>query len=88
MLENYKLNRSNLQLDRKLGIARTMAAQLSIKANTTLSEVEMQNLVDQLFGCSVAEVAPDGKKIYVLLTLDELNGKLKTENGKLLTPNS
>jgi DNA mismatch repair protein MutL len=76
MLENYKQNRSDLQLDRKLGIAKTMAAQLSIKANTTLSEVEMQNLVDQLFGCSVAEVAPDGKKIYTLITIDNITEQL------------
>lgn len=80
MLENYKINRTDLQLERKLGIAKTMAAQLSVKSNTPLSEPEMQNLVDQLFGCNVAEVAPDGKKIYTLLTLEELNGKLKTEN--------
>ena len=80
MLDNYKINRTDLQLDRKLGIAKTMAAQLSVKTNTPLSETEMQNLVDQLFGCSVAETAPDGKKVYVLLTLDEINGKLKIEN--------
>ena len=76
MLDNYKINRTDLQLDRKLGIAKTMAAQLSIKANTPLTEVEMQNLVDQLFGCSVAEVTPDNKKIYTLITLDELTQKL------------
>ncbi len=80
MLENYKINRTDLQLERKLGIAKTMAAQLSVRSNTPLSEPEMQNLVDQLFGCNVAEVAPDGKKIYTLLTIEELNGKLKTEN--------
>ena len=76
MLDNYKINRSDIQLDRKLGIARTMASQLSIKAQTVLSEKEMQHLVDQLFACTVAEVAPDGKKIYALLALDELTQKL------------
>ena len=76
MLENYKLNRSDLQLERKLGIAKTMASQLSVKANTVLSDKEMENIVDQLFGCNVAEVAPDGKKIYTLLTLEELTQKL------------
>ncbi len=80
MLENYKINRTDLQLERKLGIAKTMAAQLSVKSNTALSEKEMESIVDQLFGCSVAEIAPDGKKIYTLLTLDEINGKLKIEN--------
>lgn len=72
MLENYKINRTDLQLERKLGIAKTMAAQLSVKANTPLSEKEMENIADQLFGCSVAEIAPDGKKIYTLITLDKI----------------
>ena len=76
MLDNYKINRTDLQLDRKLCMAKTMASQLSIKAQTPLSELEMQNIADQLFGCSVAEIAPDGKKIYTLLTLEELTQKL------------
>ena len=76
MSDNYKINRNDLQLERKLGIAKTMASQLSVKGNIILSEKEMENIVDQLFGCSVAEVAPDGKKIYTLITLDELTQKL------------
>jgi DNA mismatch repair protein MutL len=71
ILDNYKINRTDLQLDRKLNLAKTLAAQLSIKAQTRLTETEMQNLVDQLFACNVAEVAPNGKKIYVLLNVEE-----------------
>ena len=71
ILDNYKLNRSDLQLDRKLNLAKTMATQLAIKAQTKLSELEMQNLVDQLFACNVAEVAPNGKKIYVILNMED-----------------
>ena len=71
ILDNYKINRTDLQLDRKLNLAKTMSAQLSIKAQTRLSEMEMQNLVDQLFACNVAEVAPDGKKIYVILNMED-----------------
>ena len=76
ILDNYKINRTDLQLDRKLNLAKTMASQLCIKAQTKLSELEMQNLVDQLFACSVAEVAPNGKKIYAIVTTDELLAKL------------
>ena len=72
ILENYKLNRTDLQLDRKLNLAKTMAAQLSIKPQTPLSEAEMQHLVDQLFACNVAEVAHNGKKTYAILTIDEI----------------
>lgn len=71
ILDNNKLNRTDLQLDRKLNLAKTMAAQLSIKPQTRLSEMEMQNMVDQLFACNVAEVAPNGKKIYVILTMED-----------------
>ena len=71
ILDNYKINRTDLQLDRKLNLAKTLAAQLSIKPQTRLSEMEMQNLVDQLFACNVAEVAPNGKKIFVILNMEE-----------------
>jgi DNA mismatch repair protein MutL len=71
ILDNYKLNRNDLQLDRKLNLAKTMSSQLSIKPQTKLSEMEMQNLVDQLFACNVAEVAPNGKKIYVIMNMEE-----------------
>ena len=71
ILDNYKLNRTDLQLDGKLNLAKTMAAQLSIKPQTRLSEMEMQNIVDQLFACNVAEVAPNGKKIYVILNMED-----------------
>ena len=76
MLDNYKINRTDLQLERKLGIAKTMAAQLAVKSPSTLSELEMRNIVDQLFGCTVAEVAPDGKKVYVIMSVDEIMNKL------------
>ena len=72
ILDNYKINTTDLQLDRKLNLSKTMAAQLAIKPQTRLSEMEMQNLVDQLFACNVAEVAPNGKKIYVILNMEDL----------------
>ena len=72
ILENYKINRTDLQLDRKLNLSKTMATQLSMKPQTPLSETEMQHLVDQLFACNVAEVAHNGKKTYYILTIDEL----------------
>ena len=72
ILDNYKINRSDLQLDRKLNIAKTLANQLSIKPQTKMSEMEMQNLVDQLFACNVAEVAPNGKKVFIIIGTEEL----------------
>ena len=76
ILENCKINRTDLQLDRKLNLAKTLATQLSIKAQTKLSETEMQNLVEQLFACNVAEIAPNGKKVYIIIGMEELFSKL------------
>jgi DNA mismatch repair protein MutL len=53
-------------------LAKTLAAQLSLKAQARLSELEMQNLVDQLFACNVSEVAPNGKKIYVIMSVEDI----------------
>ena len=75
ILDNNKLNRTDLQLDRKLNIAKTLASQLSIKPQTKMGEMEMQNLVDQLFACNVAEVAPNGKKVYIIIGMEELMEK-------------
>jgi len=75
-LDNYKINRTDLQLDKKLSMAKTMAAQLSVKAETYMSEFEMQNLVDQLFACNVPEIAPNGKKVFVIISLEELQNRL------------
>ena len=75
IMDNYKINRSDLQLDRKLSLAKTMASQLSIKPQTRLSEKEMQNIVDQLFACNVAEIAPNGKKVYIILGMEEIISK-------------
>lgn len=76
ILDNYKINRTDLQLDKKLSMAKTMAAQLSVKAETYMSEFEMQNLVDQLFACNVPEIAPNGKKVFVIISLEELQNRL------------
>ena len=47
MLEHFKTHHADLQFDRKLAIAKTMASQLAVKAMTPLHEKEMQNLADQ-----------------------------------------
>ncbi len=72
ILDMYKTNLVDLKLDRKLNLARTLASQLAIKSGIALTTVEMQDLIDRLFGCAVAEVSPDGKKIYTILNVNEL----------------
>lgn len=72
ILNIYKTNQADLKLNKKVNLARSLASQLAIKAGQSLSTLEMQDLIDRLFGCTVPEVAPDGKKIYMILNVDEL----------------
>ena len=72
ILDIYKTNLVDLKLDKKLNLARTLASQLAIKPGHNLNPIEMQDLVDRLFGCAVSEVSPDSKKIYTILNVNEL----------------
>ncbi len=76
ILDMYKTNLVDLKLDKKLNLARSLAVQLAIKSGQSLSPIEMQDLIDRLFGCAVAEVSPDGKKIYTILNVNEIKTRL------------
>ena len=76
ILEDYKNNLSGNQSDRKLNLARSLASQMAVKAGQTLSSVEMQDIIDRLFGCAVAEVAPNGKKIFTIIIADDIKTRL------------
>ena len=76
ILEDYKSNLSCKQADRKWNLARSLASQMAVKAGQTLSSVEMQDIIDRLFGCAVAEVAPNGKKIFTIINADDIKTRL------------
>lgn len=77
VIENYKRNQKDLNLDKKLNLARSMSANLAIRTGQQLSEKEMSDLVDRLFACQVAEVAPDGRKLLGVLPLQHVQSFLK-----------
>ena len=76
ILEDYKTNLSGNQSDKKLNLARSLASQMAVKVGQTLGSVEMQDIVDRLFGCAVAEVAPNGKKIFTIINADDIKTRL------------
>lgn len=76
ILEGYKTNMADCQLDKKVNLARSMAAQMAVKSGKTMTPAEMQSLIDRLFGCAVAEVSPSGKKIYMIINAEEIKTRL------------
>ena len=76
ILEDYKTQNSGNQSDKKFNLARSLASQMAVKAGQTLSALEMQDIVDRLFGCAVAEVAPNGRKIFAIISADDIKTRL------------
>lgn len=53
-------------------LARTMAKQMSISRNKSLSIEEMQNLVDRLFACEHPYLSPSNKSVISTFTMEEI----------------
>lgn len=63
--------------DAKHRIALTMAKASAIGYGKQLSQFEMQEIVDKLFACHEPNITPDGKKIIVILELDDFDSRFK-----------
>ena len=57
-------------------IAKILSKSLSIKGNLSLSVVEQQALVDDLFACKDTLTCPFNRKIFITLDKEELENKL------------
>lgn len=76
IIEDYKNNLSGNQSDKQLNLARSLASQMAVKAGQALSDLEMQDMVDRLFGCAVSEISPSGKKIYTIINAEDIKTRL------------
>jgi DNA mismatch repair protein MutL len=73
LLEQFKMNESELKLKKHENLAISMARSAAIKSGKKLSYHEMKVLVDKLFACEMPYVLPNGKPTIITLDLDELN---------------
>ncbi len=79
LLEQYRQN-TDLKLDLKDNIARSMARSTGIKSGQELSALEMQSIINELFACEIPYQSPSGKLCFVTYDLDDLS---KQFNGSL-----
>ncbi len=77
LIENYKQNLQELKSNKRENLARSMARNMSIKAGKTLTQEEMNNLIDQLFGCKMPYSTPNGKPTITTFSIDELDKRFK-----------
>jgi len=73
LLEQYKNNQSQLQLEKRDHLALALAKYACIKLGKRLSEEEMQALIDQLFACNQANYSPEGKAIFISISLEDIH---------------
>lgn len=71
LLEQYRQN-TDLKLDVKDNIARSMARSASIKKGQELTPTEMQSIINELFACEIPYQSPGGKLCFVTYDLDDL----------------
>lgn len=72
VLENYKNNLAVLKLDKRDGLARSLAQQASIKSGRQLTVKEMKALIDELFACEQPYIAPNKRNTFLTFDFDEL----------------
>ncbi|MCU0430204.1 MAG: DNA mismatch repair endonuclease MutL [Cytophagaceae bacterium] len=72
LIEEYKRNQSELQLNRHENLALSIARKSAIKAGTKLTLTEMNSLIDQLFACKVPNYAPGGNQTVILLSMEKI----------------
>lgn len=72
ILEQYKHFSSELKLSKREMLLRTVGWQQAIKAGTSLTEKEMQNLITDLFQCLQPNASPSGKPVYLEFKKDQL----------------
>ncbi len=73
ILEQYKHFNMDVSFSKREKLLRSMAWQQAIKAGTSLSEKEMEKLVQDLFNCKVSNTTPNGKPVFLEFKKGEMD---------------
>lgn len=77
LLENYKQNLQELKSEKRENLSRSMARNMAVKSGKTLSQEEMNNLIDELFACKMPYSTPSGKPTISTFSMDDLDKRFK-----------
>ncbi len=77
LIENYKHNLLELKSDKRENLARSMARNTAIKSGKSLTQEEMNNLIDELFACKMPYSTPNGKPTITTFSSDDLDRRFK-----------
>jgi DNA mismatch repair protein MutL len=77
LLEEYKRTQTDPSTGAREKIASAMAGASAIPYGKVLLKNEMEDLFDALFACNAPNYSPKGKPVINILTLDEIDKRLK-----------
>jgi len=77
MIEQYKSLHGEINVGSSERIARAASRASAIDYGKQFTDLEMQELVDQLFACSNPNHSPSGKRIVKIIELEELDKHFK-----------
>lgn len=72
LIEQYKIYNSELKLEKREMLARSMARRSALKPGTRLSVQEMNMLIGQLFACKVPLYAPNGNLTIMTMDMEKI----------------
>ncbi len=72
MMEQYKHFSNDVSFNKREKLLRSLAWQQSVKPGTSLTNKEMESLINDLFNCEVNNITPNGKPVYLEFKKDEL----------------
>lgn len=77
ILDNYKQNMLELDIDVRTNLAKSMAANMAHQGDKPMLGEEMEAMISQLFSSSVPETSPSGKKIISIIRSEEIEKLFK-----------
>ena len=72
LIEQFKINQSELSIPLQENLARSLARRAGIKAGQKLVKEEMKALIDGLFACSTSNYTPDGVPTFFIFELNKI----------------
>ena len=72
LIEQFKMNQSEIALNKTENLARSMAKRTAIKISEKLADEEISKIFDLLFACKQPNYTPDGQATFVVLSLDKI----------------
>ncbi|MCB0734117.1 MAG: DNA mismatch repair endonuclease MutL [Flavobacteriales bacterium] len=77
IIESFRSNERSAKLEKRDNLARSLAFNAAVRLNTSLSPMEMNSLIQDLFQCDQPAFTPSGKAVFVTFGREQLNDFFK-----------